>query len=77
MPIQAQIQHFMAVNSNTCSIYELLDCKEAVMHNQIWEHIIVTEDENLKHGCDRNGIVHPAAGPRSSFEELERTMEVL
>jgi hypothetical protein len=49
---QAQIQHFTTVNSNTYSIHELLDCKEAVLHSQIWEHIIATEDENLKHGCD-------------------------
>lgn len=51
------MQCFDSVSPKTYSVYKLMNCEEgSVLQNQLPEHVITTEDENLKHGCDQTSL---------------------
>lgn len=51
--IWAQPQSFKSFDPNAYPLHELQNLEvDLLLPNQIQEHIIVTEDEDLKEGCD-------------------------
>lgn len=50
-----QIQHFK-------SLYKVLESKEEpVLQRQIGKHVVATQDENLKHGCEWTSLGKPTS----------------